>query len=295
MEHVMAIDLEFSKKQLDAVDFVADYRSDPGPNLWPHVHPNELADELEQRIHDPNSIAQRHSPWCGPAAVCRSLAADAPKVYAHMIINLVRFGRATVHHGELASNTFHTNAEMRAYPFQKVKIAAADWVPLVTLRASARHAGKHPLKWLYHHGTKPDDIVRFYQTLGYSKIHDQTSEFPLQALDAFELVNRTNHRLGHHYRVTLRINADMLAPDDEQENASLPGAFATHNHWVDLLSPIVVHGSPQNPKSPVSLKVFSWGKGETGAAWMGFRILEASNLTFEEFASDFFGFVCAKY
>jgi hypothetical protein len=146
---------------------------------------------------------------------------------------------------------------MRAYPFQKVKIAAVDWITLVTLRASARHASKQPLKWLYHHGTQPEDIVRFYQELGYSKIHDHTSEFPLRGQDAYELVKQANDRLDRDYRVTLRINADMLAPDGVQTNATLPGAFAVHNHFVDLLSPIVVHGPVQNPKSPVSLKSLS--------------------------------------
>jgi hypothetical protein len=291
----MSKDLDFSKRQLDAVDFVAGYRRNPGPNLWAHVRPNDLADQLEQRIYDPNSIAQHLSPWCGPAAVCRSLAADAPIAYAQMVVNLVRFGRADIRHGHHSGHTLQTSAEMRGHPFHQTKIAAADWVSLVALRASAQHSNKHSVKWLYHHGTQPKDVVKFYKELGYSEIHDHTSEFPLRGHDALELINRGNHRLRRHYRVTLRINADMLAPEYVQENASLPGAFATHNHFVDLLSPITICGSHHNLKSPVSLKVFSWGKGEAGAAWMGFRIMEASNLSFEEFASDFFGFVCAKY
>src|SRR3954453_14033141 len=113
-----------------AQKLVADYAEDPGPCVWSHVHPKKLARQLRERIEDPDGLDQGHSGWCGPSSICVSLAMDAPHVYAQMVIDLVRYGHATVHHGPLGGLKLHPPSDIRHCRFKKTGIAEADWVPL---------------------------------------------------------------------------------------------------------------------------------------------------------------------
>src|SRR5947209_2068179 len=96
---------DLSDHQKHAMAAIKEYHDDPGDNLWMHVHPKKLANQLEARVRHPHAINQRQSHWCGPAAVCATMAHHAPTTYVRMIIDLVRHGKATVRHGELHNHT----------------------------------------------------------------------------------------------------------------------------------------------------------------------------------------------
>jgi hypothetical protein len=281
-------------KKHQALTFIHHYKQHRPPSIWKYVKAAKLAAELEQRIEDPSCIKQHGSSWCGPAAVCSSLAGDDPLAYAKMVVHLVRHGHATIHAGVFNVASLYTNAELRHYAFADTKIESADWVPLATLRESVRHDKNHSLKWYFSHGTFPNDITRLYRDMGYTRIYDHTSELNLTGPHAYQYVQQVNAFFHHNYRITMRINADLLSPSTQDNNKGVARALVTHNHWVDLIAPIRCE-PPHGPESRVSLEVFSWGKETKGAKVKGLLVPEKGTLTLAAFASNYFGFVAAKY
>ena len=285
-------------KQEHALEAIHHYAKHHGTNLWSHIHPSHLVKSLEERVRHPNTINQRGSSWCGPAAVCVAMATEAPTTYAHMIIQLVQHGRATVHHGRLTGHTLKASPELRAYPFAKSKIVDADWIPMSTLRESLKSNKKHDTAWFFKHGTFPADVMEFYRDLGYSHLADHTSEWNMLAAGTFDyglsVIQSANHLIRTNHRITMRINADMLDGGKQGANAKLPPQSVRHNHWVDLISPIHVGGTPHHghnprhgPNTPVNLTVFSWGNE--------MPVPQIPPMTLREFAANFFGFISAKY
>lgn len=240
-----------------------------------HINPDHLSHQLKARVHDPDVIAQQGSSWCGPAAFLRSFARDDPAAYAHLIVDLVLFGRAVFRGGPHSAVALHPHPDIMTYSFSRTKIQDADWVGLATLRDQLRQKNTTVGK-LFQEGTYPSDIMRYYKEFGYSDVSDWTSQRSLGA----ESAHSANHFLKHHYRVTLSIHDNMLIPEMMRKNGG------RHNHWVDLIGPFEWHGpsDPHHPKTPISLKVFSWGKE-----------YHRHGITAHECYQNYYGFVCAKY
>lgn len=65
-------------------------------SVWPNIKRKQVADDLKQRIDDPNLISSDSTSLCGPAAFIRNLANDNPVMYAQALIDLYESGRAVV-------------------------------------------------------------------------------------------------------------------------------------------------------------------------------------------------------
>lgn len=280
----------YQHEALKAIHHYAhDLKNHSKTKKWHYVDLHRLVHQLETRVKSPDTVNQRKSLWCGPAAVCASMLKEAPTTYVNMVIDLVQHAQATVHHGRLKAHTLKASYELRNYQFPK-NIADADWVPMATLRESLKSTSPHDTNWFFHHGTYPQDVMMFYQDLGYTKLEDYTSgnnmlvEGTLD--DGLPVVDRANHLYRTKYRITMFINDDMLDGAKQGSNAKLPPQTVRRNHWVDLISPILVT-SPRGPDSSIGLKVFSWG--------YEMAVPQDPPMTLREFASNFFGFIAAKY
>jgi hypothetical protein len=268
-----------------ALEKIADYENQKPANLWLHVKPAHLAGQLKKLVEDPDRIKQQNSSWCGPAAFLNSFARDAPALYVKLVLDLVVHGRADLHRGHHPGVSLHPVKDILTYNFHKTKIEDADWVPLASLRDSLRPSHKHfNDKWLKK-GTYPEDIQRYYHETGYREIHNLTSDTSLNGPHAIRFASYANEFLHKHYRVTKRIQADILhynrsAGSDNPQGWKDP----RHNHWVDLVKPIQWLGPKEDLKTVVSFNVFSWGR-------RNFQV----NVTAGDFYNHYFGFVCAKY
>jgi hypothetical protein len=287
-----------STQREKATGIVEHYRNKPGHHEWSHIDPDELSDQLNERIADPYCMKQKDSGWCGPTAVCASLAKDAPDKYAMMVIDLVRHGQAVVKHAKHGGLKLHPPRELWHYNFKETEIAAADWVPLSSLRDSLRPAHRHFKaddflnSDMWNHGhCHPKQLTRFYRKLGYREVNDLTSDNNLAGPYLRQFIHNAKSFLDQHYRVTMRTNSNMLKEKTMHERGKKYGngvEITAHSHWVDLIEPIVVDGPGDDAE--VSFTVFSWG--EHHHSKKGWKV---QGLTLDEFGINFFGFISAKY
>jgi hypothetical protein len=89
-----------------------------------------LADNLLERVHDPNGIAQGRSSLCGPAALVRAVAFADPVEYVRYVTRLYDTGTA-----EIRCLRVEAGDKLRAYDPDGL-VPPADWIALAALRDS---------------------------------------------------------------------------------------------------------------------------------------------------------------
>lgn len=282
-------DQHLSHNQIHALKTLKGYEENPGHSMWPHVDRFALIRQLEDRVRTPSHINQKNTGWCGPAAVLESMATDAPNTYVKMVLDLLHHGHATVHHGHLSTIKLTTTATLRHYAFGGTQVASADWVPLSTIRESVKYAHNHSQAWYVKNGTYPADLVRFYRELGYSQVHNHTSVHNFVGPLENQATHHLNNHFGHGFRVSMFINDDLLYEHRQNNNVDKHPTSVKRNHYVDLISQIAIQYKHPIEHSLVAMHIFSWGSGDQ------YSIPFHRKLTLKAFASNFFGFVGARY
>ncbi|MCK8786168.1 hypothetical protein M0638_17470 [Roseomonas sp. NAR14] len=236
----------------EALALVSDFAAATGRSAWPKLDRAKLAAGLTERIDDPNRIHQRQTPLCGPCTLFRAVAITDPEAYARAAIDLFNNGSATI-------------GKLKLRPGSELLASApggntdtADWITLATLRDTDN--------WFLSPAgllggnvagiTRPGTLKSWLRDVGFGQIRDETylavASKPIPtALAAGIGTAGTLHVAG--WFVALFIDSEMIESNSDA-TALIP------NHWVTLTSPIVDKGVVSYD-GPISLTVYSWGKG----------------------------------
>jgi len=261
----------------DAIAKVNEFNFSGSTGVWTHIARLDMASGLLARIDKPDSINQKESSLCGPAAFTRSLAQDDPVAYAQFGIDLWTHGKAKVKSLSVKASEAYRAAK------PPEDMSAADWVILGSLRDDAN--------WVFTHRatgslwdamkamTLPGGMADWFRKAGYTDIKNETNVVVTKDWSDAKAASKL---FGSGYKVCLFINAQMLS-SAEQENFSF-----TPNHWIGLASVITTTTILEDPAAKVDLSVFSWGD------LMSIAVDASKPLHPKTFLRNFYGYVAGK-
>jgi len=266
-----------SKKD-DARAFVAAFEAGGGSGRWPSIRKADLVASLYARIDDPSRIYQAANPSCGPTTFVYTLAQDAPRAYAKMVVDLYTRGSARVHNLTItASSSLRTTAPMgNADP--------ADWIAFASLRNSENALWPMWLGGINNIAgmTLPSAIADWMRRAGYSSVRESSSVLrPIMTVSAAWL-DAADRLYRRGFQVLLFIDGDLLDSDTEDDSISL---FPTH--WVSLRSQIT-DGGIVSYDSPLSCRLWSWSRIYNIPVSRG-------SLKKRHFLNKFYGYVAGRY
>jgi hypothetical protein len=256
------------------------FLSRPSAVLWPKVDKAALVAGLSARVDNPDLIRQGATPYCGPASLTRTIAADNPDGYVQAAIDLYAKGTAQI--GTLQINASSGVRESNILG----NTNAADWLMLASIRDSNNWFFS-PAGWfgLNVAGiTLPGELCKWFRNAGYTEIVSSTylatMTKPIPSVVALEIY-RANQLALAGYRVALFINADILDSDDQDGFSFIP------DHWVVLSGPIRDGGITAYDSS-ISLSVFTWGRIQN------IPVSPAKALKKRAFMDHYYGFVATR-
>jgi hypothetical protein len=269
-----------SDKQTRAQALIDDFAEHaPARGAFTQIDGNAVVAGLRTRIDSPYTINQGDSSLCGPAAILVEVATDDPERYARFVLDLYAKGE-----GKIKDLDVRPSADLKGYalPNDGNSPAAADWIPLASLRDSSNWILRYDAVGDQVAGiTTPGGLAQWARDMGYTKVSDNTIDDDLlfEAHVTKNLCEAVRH-VEDGYHVFLLINASLVQEDPEQWSTYLPTHWGP-NHWVVLISGVVTNGSAK-------LQVYSWGN-----TWHipphGGMVPAALIRT------QYFGFVAAKY
>ncbi len=257
---------------------VDEFEADPiAQQAFPLLSKAQIITGLRERIENPESIDQDGLNVCGPASALYILASGNPEGFAHITINLFKFGEVTLNDYTIEPCDDLKAKSPDSYDGQwgeGQKPDQIDWMVLSSMRDSENaifdYEGAPDED--FSAMTLPGEIEEWMEDLlGLEDVEDETNLFFTKGLShALEV---TNGNLAAGAYVVMFINANMLsAPNGSKKKAG--DLFP--NHWVVLKAPIVLNGDR------VQTRVYSWG---------GFEDVDC---TLDVFESSYYGAVFGK-
>jgi len=274
-----------------------------GKPAFPHVRPDILARELNQRIQDPGKINQSEASLCGPAAFLFSIAKLSPLTYARYILDLYKtgignLGKMQITPSQDCRNFNPTSKQMKGLIGQPQSyITGCDWIGLASLRDWAS------LCCDYQHATNqvrgitlPGEIAAWFRGVGFSSVVKDTHLiFDESRTNFFEACLR----FGEGYSVCLFIGANgIVAPANSALGRWIGTAPA--DHWVVMTSLPRVGGIPCNGPasvknvqqdigaSPLDFMIYTWGNQKRPINLLRNPVL------LRDFLNYYYGYVAAK-
>lgn len=251
----------------EASNLVCDFLQRSGGGKFSKLYRDEIGLGLLMRLSKPGLIDQGESSLCGPSSLLYHLASDRPIDYARFGIDLYEKGCASI--GKLK---VQPGQDCRNY-CPRGKIDSVDWMMTASIRDSEN--------WFFDYEsvgnefagiTLPREMANWFEKIGYQDVRNQTNLVHSRGAAAIAEANRL---FANKYRVCLLVGDQMLKANQQNQKS------ATANHWVVLRS--MINRSP----SGVTLKIFTWGKGE-------YQVPTAGNLAESSFLNNFYGYVAAK-
>ncbi len=254
-----------------AAETVRDFLMKSGTTYFPKLSREQVGIGMLLRIGNPGMIRQGAASLCGPAAMMFSYATDWPVAYVRFAVDMYEKGKANL--GRLL---IKPGGDVRDYTPPR-SISAIDWLTMASIRDSEN--------WFLDFDdtgrisdmagiTLPSEMEQWFRKAGYQDVREETN---LVFNKSEGVIRDLNNLYRKGYRICLFISSNMA----EKENQYLKGSIMTR-HWIVQRSLIdVSYGN-------VSLKVFTWGQGES-------KIPEGDgNLPEGHFAMNFYGYVAGK-
>lgn len=263
-----------------ALSKVNAFKSARGPSKWTHLVRTKVADGLIARINNPNLVAQRQTPNCGPATITRALAKDKPLAYAEVAISLFTTGKATIGKMKIAPGSELLRDKPEGNTDQ------ADWIMLASIRDSDN--------WFLSTSgwfssslagiTLPSTIEKWFKQAGYTKIVHKTHVAlkPIPTVLAVEL-NEADGLRKKGYWVLFLVDSDVLSTDTQDDIISMHP-----DHWIALAGPITDKGITAKD-DPISFKAWSWGRTISVPENAAKKPLKK-----KEFLHKYYGFIAAR-
>jgi len=261
-------------------------------NIWLNVCRNKVADGLQNRIMNPNIIAQTSTNMCGIAAFVHEWAQDDPVGYAWLGISLYEAGWGRIGKGSMLGKEVRPSSDLKTSPIpyyhsngHTFEMNHADWVVLASIREAfnglfTRYTATDPFEPLAGM-TTPGEVVNAFKAAGYTSIINQ-ADWAMGK--GFDNIQEASDLVDAKWKVVLLINDRMLYDDKMDTEALL---IRTANHWVGLLSPIrMTLVGKDYSISP--FQVFTWGS----TRWVPTK---KTNFPLTTLLKNYYGYVAAKY
>lgn len=274
-----------SLKKTDPDPDKQEYQPVPG---FPNLLSLNIAEELEDRVNDPESINQKDSSLCGAASVMFCWLRKRPDLYVQYVINVCETGV-----GKMGDLLVTPKAGCRYYnnkrPDGKLAISAVDWIALAALRDSENGHMRYDSADDQVAGiTMPSKIAKWFKNIGYYVTGNETN---LLFNKGFSALREAAAHLKYRESVCLFINANVISEAKDR------GQNVTPNHWVVMMSEPMIDGqsiftfpdAAGLDKKTINFKIFTWG----GVSYI--KNLYKQTVTVKEFLSCFRGFISAEY
>jgi hypothetical protein len=257
-----------TEKHKFAADMVCNFLQRTGRTSFPMLDRDEIGVGLLMRIANPGIIRQGSSSLCGPSSLLYNLATDKPGIYAKYAIDLYELGKASI--GRLR---IEPGSDVRGYKPPAGAMHPVDWMTTASLRDSEN--------WFFDYDsvdgefsgiTMPGELADWFRRAGYSDVRNETNVYFNKGTGNLDDASKL---FADGYRVCLFINAHILEADEQTKSSTTP------DHWVVLRSEIDHTGGK------VTLKVFTWGKGD-------YQVPQGGDLSLSNFLGNFYGYVAAK-
>jgi len=246
---------------------------------WKYIGRDALANGLLKRINNPDSIAQKDTPLCGPAAFLRTVARHKPYTYANAGIELYEKGKTKIGGLEIKPGSELIGDRPEG------KTQVADWIMLASLRDSDN--------WLFSPSgifgssvagiTRPATIASWFTAAGYSKVVNKAS-LQKHRSDYYyaKLLDEAEQLYDSGYKVLMLIDGDVLDRKTQDDAVSL-----FPDHWVALYSRIHDRGTTAYDQN-IQLWVWTWARARP------IPFQASKPLKKKHFLNKFYGFVAAK-
>jgi hypothetical protein len=262
-----------------ALQLVTQFAARTARGRWSHIRRADLAAGLTVRINDPNRIAQRATPLCGPASLVRAVASSNPDAYARAAIELFENGRTRIN-----NLAIQPGRELIGDP-PEGNTDVADWILLASIRDSDN--------WFFSPSgifgsnlagiTRPGTLESWLREAGYKSIVNKTYLVakPIMMALAAELAEASRY-FARGYKVMLFLDADVLSSDTQDDLISMHP-----DHWVALNS-TVRDGGIVNYDAPIQMELWSWGRRVT------VPVNAAKPLKKRQFLHKYYGYIAGK-
>jgi hypothetical protein len=274
-----------SPRQTHALNLVKRFREHPpGRKVWYHVERGPLADGMEERIKDPNSVYQGHYGTCGPSGIVRDIIMDDPEEYVKLTTSLYWTGRCKIHHGPHAwPQPLCAGYDLRRYKPEH-SINPADWILTATMRDRLNDTFCRE-KFSVHQAVDKTIFVKeksLFRGMGYRVIFAHgTFDHPAPP----HILEEANSYQKRHFHVQIGIDSTLIRHGQQDTPPD-----SDKNHWVELLTPITIEREFSSDAT-VSFTVFSPWKEKR----FKLPLDQTKPLRPSVFRSKFFGYVAAKY
>lgn len=250
-------------------------------SMWPHMWQKSFAEDLRERILDPDGVNQETTGLCGVVAMVRIWAYELPEKFVAFAIDLFERGE-----GLMAGRDTHSSRKVR--PSVELRTSApppgmnyADWIVSASIRES--------LNWVFNYTpgegifqikafTWPGDPAKQFEALGYTHIK---GSFTPGKCQGYESLMKASDLYQRHWRVVMLIDAALI------DFVKYAGLVRMPNHYVGLNSPIVPRVSSGAP-SLNPFKIWTWGRTVDIPSWKG-------PVPLQTVISNFYGFVAGKF
>lgn len=253
----------------------------------PGTHSLDIVNQLEQRASTPWRINQGGASLCGPAAFMYCLAKDAPELYVQYVFDLYVTGQAKINDLVVEPSSACRTANIVATNrngFESRRIDGVDWVALASLRDSTNRFLRHKSVSSDAAGiTMPGALSEWFSAAGYQWVQNNTRT--MSALSAQHFLESAQH-YQHNKNVCL-----FIASKVKKSSFTLR---AVPNHWVVMSDAVRFSGRATTCViDPVKTAADKEAIPQVGIYHWGIEkdLLNASNLTLEDFSRYYFGSV----
>ncbi|MEX0729510.1 MAG: hypothetical protein WED00_03685 [Aquisalimonadaceae bacterium] len=263
-------------------------------------------------MKNPSTIAQSHTPLCGPAAFLYCVASKAPDVYARYILDLCLHGEASIGGLRVRPSAACRNASLDG------NINAVDWIGLASLRDSENRvtrldAAGGGARLGIAGLTMPGALRSWFAASGLFASTYQDNDFI--AHNRLDRLLKAGEKHEHGAFVCLLVRAAILGHGaggavglDKLGKGTPKSWLPSPDHWVVMSSPLHADGltAPTTTGLPdythqdeipthhpllnrrLTFTVYTWGRND----WRVDNVVHP--LTVEQFLPYFHGFVAAR-
>lgn len=245
----------------DAVSTIETFRSSTATSPWTTLDRSGVADRLEEIVRDPRTIKQGKLNLCGPAAFFAIVTARHPLAVAQAATTLFDTGACDLgglHIAPKSDLLSVSYADMLAKMPGDNAAPQADWMLLGALRNTTNVFWQPDWKGDPNQElagmTRPEELASWFTATGFFASVVDGGKWASNP----GIPNAQDLKLTPGTDNAILINANMLAAAGVTafDNTFILESFP--NHWVTLLSEVVVSADPSNPVVRVSF--WTWGK-----------------------------------
>lgn len=262
---------ELKEKAKKHVNF---FRGTRLPPQFPLLHRETIADQLLERIDDPQKIDQGSVGTCAPAVFIYGIARHQPLEYVKAVAALYDLGV-----GYIGRFRFQPSESCKKSPCP-LRVAEADWIIMASIRDSANWVwsvnadnavGNTP-----ETGTNPSEIEDWFKKAAFKDVQRDTVFN--QKVRLFDMEDNFKKALGlwrRDYHVVLWIRSELLKGKGEKGDL---------NHVVALAGDFV---PPRSRSESVRIPVWSYGEEMT--------LPNTGAVTYQQFLDNYGGYVAANF